>query len=374
MGKLFYSLAGEGRGHATRVKTVVDDLRQEHEITIFAPKDAYELLAPAYEGTEVKVVKIPGLFFSYTTKNRLNYLQSFVDSLRYILNFPNLVSFLRRRIRADKPDLVITDFDPALPRAAKREGVPFVSFDHQNFLRTYDLSTLPWTLRWRARFIGFFVKFFYWGQIETIVSSFYFPPLRGRHRHVKQIGVLLRREVVQAEPEEGDFIVVYLRRMISGELIDFLGRLPVKVRIYGLGEAPYQGSVSFHKTDSDSFIRDLSRSRALITTAGNQVIGESLYLRKPVLAIPEPGNFEQQINGHFLAQSGAGEAWDLEELRLDHIENFIAKIPKYRKKIRAQKIHGNPDALNLIRLHLNRAQGSKGQRQKGALIPQRKAS
>ena len=32
-----------------------------------------------------------------------------------------------------KPDLVITDFEPLLPRAARLEGVPYISIDHQHF-------------------------------------------------------------------------------------------------------------------------------------------------------------------------------------------------------------------------------------------------
>ena len=61
MGKVFYSVGGEGRGHATRVRALVENLRVRHDVTIFAPAHAYDLLAPAYERTAVRVERIPGM-------------------------------------------------------------------------------------------------------------------------------------------------------------------------------------------------------------------------------------------------------------------------------------------------------------------------
>ena len=51
MGRLFLSIAGEGRGHATRAATIIDALKERHEIVLFAPGDALELLRPRYRGT-----------------------------------------------------------------------------------------------------------------------------------------------------------------------------------------------------------------------------------------------------------------------------------------------------------------------------------
>ena len=63
MATIVYSLAGEGRGHATRVRTIVELLRAEHRFVIFAPGDAYDMLAPLYAGSDVGVIRLPGLHF-----------------------------------------------------------------------------------------------------------------------------------------------------------------------------------------------------------------------------------------------------------------------------------------------------------------------
>lgn len=45
MSKILYGVAGEGRGHAMRARTIVEALRAEHEIVIYAPQCAYEMLS-----------------------------------------------------------------------------------------------------------------------------------------------------------------------------------------------------------------------------------------------------------------------------------------------------------------------------------------
>lgn len=79
-----------------------------------------------------------------------------------------------------------------------------------------------------------------------------------------------------------------------------------EVRMYGLGAQPRRGNLVFRDIDEHRFLEDLATCDAMISTAGNQLVGEALYLAKPVLVLPEARNFEQYINAHFLARSGAG--------------------------------------------------------------------
>src|SRR5687768_10264366 len=108
MAKIFYSMAGEGRGHATRVRAVVEQLRRRHEIVLYAPGDAHQLLAPIYDGTEVVVRRIPCLRFCYTQK-RLNPIATIRDGASYLWRLPKLVKQIRRDIDREAPDLAVTD-------------------------------------------------------------------------------------------------------------------------------------------------------------------------------------------------------------------------------------------------------------------------
>lgn len=345
-------MSGEGRGHATRVRALADALAGEHELTLYAPGDAFAFLGPLYSGTSVKVERLAGLRFAYDHRLRLEYAGTLRLVLHYLRQMPATVAWLGEAIRRERPDLVITDFEPALPRAARRSGVPFLSLDHQHFLSTYDLRSLPRRLRWHAWYMRLAVGLYCSGQEETIVSSFYFPPLRRGCERVTQVGVLLRSEVANARPGQGTHLVAYWRRFVDEQVLEALATGEREVRVYGLGARAPRGQLSFHPVSEAAFLEDLAGCFALVSTAGNQLVGEALYLGKPVLALPETNNFEQAINAHFLRESGAGEAWPMKELRRRQFQDFLERVELYRGRINRARMNGLPAALEVIRRHL----------------------
>jgi len=352
MATIFYSLAGEGRGHATRVRTIVEHLRSEHRFVLFAPGDAFDMLAPLYANSDVRVVRIPGLHFEYAASRALSPWRTTRGSLAYLARLPAVVRRLEREFDSERPDLVITDFEPALPRAAARRGVPFVSLNHQHFLVTSDFSQLPKILQLRAAALGELVKLYYRGQATTIVSSFCFPKLRAGLGPTVQVGPLLRPQVLAARAEHGKHLVVYLRKFGPDRLFDALAATGCEVRAYGLGAQPSVGRIHFHAIDERRFVEDLATSHALVTTAGNQLLGEALYLRKPVLAFPEPSNPEQELHGHLLANERAGERLDFAAVDAAALRGFLGNVEYYRSQIVTERLNGNVAALAELRRHL----------------------
>ena len=345
MAKIFYSMAGEGRGHATRVRAVVEELRPRHEIVLFAPGDAHDLLEPVYRDTEVEVRRIPCMRFAYSQK-RLNPFATAWSGAGYVARLPWLVDELRRQIEREAPDLVISDFEPALPRAAKRAGVPFISFDHQHFLSCCDLSMLPWSLRLRTSIWGLVVSGYFSGQAATIVSGFFKAPLKPKWGgRATQVGVLLRPEILSADRASRGHLLVYLRKFGSGALLAALEEVGIPTIVYGLGERPTEGKLQFRAIDEHRFLDDLAGCEAIVCTAGNQVVGEALYLGKPVLAMPEKENHEQYVNAHFLRQSGAGDWVELDRIDAAGIRAFLAKLDEWRSRIDVQWLNGNPAAI-----------------------------
>lgn len=352
MATIFYSLAGEGRGHATRVRTIVEHLRGTHRFVIFAPGDAFDMLAPLYANSEVRVERIPGLGFEYDAENALSPWRTTRGALAYVARLPRLVARLEREIERERPALAITDFEPSLPRAAARRGLPFVSLNHQHFLVTSDFSHLPRALRLKARALGAVVDLYYHGQATTIVSSFCFPPLRASRARVVQVGPLLRPQILAARPEPGSHLVVYLRKFGSKRLLDALAETGREIRIYGLGAQPSRGNLHFFAIDERRFIEDLATSYALVTTAGNQLLGEALYLEKPVFALPEPNNAEQQIHGRLLAHERTGESLEFERVDATALYRFLARVEFYRSRIERERLNGNRDALAELQRYL----------------------
>ncbi len=349
MGKIVYSMAGEGRGHATRVKTIVESLRHEHEIHLLAPGDAYELLAPAYAGTDVHIRRLPALRFGYGRSAAIDPLRTIGGGGKYFAHMPKLRRQVGDFLRKLGPDLAIVDFEPILPRAARDVGVPFISLDHQHVLVVSDFRELPPFLRLCTNAGGVAVRRWSPGQSAIVVSSFYKPPLRTAWRAAQQVGVLLRPQIASRKGERGQHLVAYFRRTVNPNVLDALERLGRDVRVYGAGELPSRGKVSFRPVSEQGFIDDLATSEALIASAGNQVVGEALHLGKPVFGIPEPMNFEQHVNAHFIQTSGAGECSSHDGLTPERIDDFLQRIDEFRARIPTDGHDGTGPALATIR-------------------------
>ena len=354
MAKIFYSMAGEGRGHAVRVLTLVEHLRHEHELVLFASGDAYDFLVKTYGTTQVdnvRLLRVSGLQFRYTG-GKLDLFKSTAGAMSFARReMPALVDALRRRIDAEQPDLAISDFEPTLPRAARMSGLPWMSIDHQHVLMAYDLSSLPFLLRRYAWWMSWAVRWYYgWGDYTAVASSFYTPPLKRGFEHVRQVGPMLRPEIIAKEPSTNHFLLSYLRSNTPPEVINALANCGWPVRIYGLGEKPSVGSLSFHAIDEHRFVEDLATCAGLFSAAGNQLLGEALYYGKPVFAIPEEMHHEQQINAHFLRQMGAGDWMTAEKFQSKQFHQFLVRLEEFRENLAHLKgnLNGTPDALTAI--------------------------
>lgn len=356
MARVVYSMAGVGRGHAARVKTLVEQLVPEHEVWLFAPDDAYDFLAPAWAHTDlpIRLVRIPGLRFVYWN-GKLDLNRTIGGGLEYAVRvLPKVVRGLRQRIRSIRPDLAISDFDPALPRAARAEGVPLIAFDHQHVLAACDLSALPDDLQRRAWWMSWVVWWCYPGPHDVIASAFYTPPLKTGWEHVRQVGPMIRTDVARLQPHEGGYVVSYLRKATPPSVIEALKTVGREVRVYGLEPQPASGNLQFCAIDEHRFVVDLGGCDAVVCAAGNQLLGESLYLGKPVLALPEPLHHEQFINSHYLRQMGVGDFASLADVTPGLLRTFLERRPEFRRELDRYRgvWNGTPTAVAAIRERL----------------------
>lgn len=355
MATVVFSLSGEGRGHAARARVLVELLRQRHRIIVYAYGAGLEMLAPLYENTEVDVRAIPGMRFVYDRNGTLNRPLSLLGAVPFLSHMGMRAAALAREIERLGVDLVIADFEPLLPRAAHIAKIPCMSVDHQQFLTSYDLSCLPKTYQDKVSVIAPFVRPYYKTLRHAVISAFFFPPLKKAQHPITQVGVLLRKEVLEAEPMEGDHLVAYVRRRAPGHVLRALSECDRRVCVYGHDRVGRVGNLHFKSIDHRAFVEDLAGAHALITTAGNQVVGESLALKKPVLAYPEPGNFEQHINGFFLENSRLGWSREAHLFDASLLCSFTAAVPDLRDRIRPERLNGNRPTELVVEAEIARA-------------------
>ncbi len=352
MARIAVSLCGEGRGHATRICTLIEQLVPRHEILVYTSGDATALLRSRFpEGDgPVRIAEIPGIVFQYSG-GRLDVMRSVAVGLDYQARILGpLVDRLMNELEEFGADLAVTDFEPALPRAAKRLSLPFVSVDHQHFLLAYDLSSLPVSLRCQAWLMSNAVWMYVSDAADTVISAFFRPPLKRGWEHAVQVGPLVRREITRAKPEDHGFILSYLRRHTPFDVIATLADCGMPVKVYGLGHREPVGNISFHAIDETRFVEDLARCRALVSAAGNQLIGEALQLGKPMLVLPERAHAEQMMNSHFLAGMRAGAFCPLENFSPAVVRGFLDGLDEFAPALDAVRgrMDGTPDVVRVL--------------------------
>ena len=365
MKTLYYGVAGEGRGHAARALALIEQLHERHRVVVYSYGQGLSLLRPACAPLGVEVRPLPPLEFAYSSQRTLSYTRTFFKNVGYLKDLSDIFSGVQREMERDAPELIISDFEPVLPRVGRRLSIPFLSVDHQHFLLACDIQEIPTNLRahtlWMAAFVRMFAPD---GPSETVISSFFPYRTKSRYAFAKQVGVMMRRNILDATPEDHGHLVAYVRRPETINIVPHLRRLGRPVRVYGLGAEGKIGDVELRAIDPARFVDDLASASALITTAGNQLVGEALYLGKPVYAIPEPQNREQDINAHFVRSMGVGERAAADAVSAAKLTSFVEKAPFYRARINRQRMCGNSITIRIIEDHLNGvfAPAAKGRR------------
>ena len=86
--------------------------------------------------------------------------------------------------------------------------------------------------------------------------------------------------------------------------------------------------------------------RGVVGSAGYSLMSEAVYLRKPMLALPLAGQFEQEMNARYLERLGFGTAATaLDEAAL---ERFLDGEPEHDEALAGYEQDGNTEALEAV--------------------------
>lgn len=328
--RIAYGVMGYGRGHAMRTMSVLPALSRDHEITVFAGGDAYEVLAPRFD-----TVRIPTIGYHYGgggTHSLPITLARNVAPVADLLFGGRGTDQLTEAMRSRGIEMVISDSEAWTHRVAQRLALPRISFDHVGII-AYCKPHFPpdlWALGMRDG----------WGYRQLmgipdriLISSFY--RAEPAYPQVHVVGPMLRDEVREAQAVDGDYLLAYFNKGEHQYLphIDrALRLLDCKVRIYGTAHRGEDDNLEFRAPSVQGFIDDFAGCRAVLSTAGNQLIGEALHFGKPILALPEPA-FEQRLNAYMIEQMGVGQRGELLQLTPSDVDRFLGNRDRFRRSI-----------------------------------------
>lgn len=273
------------------------------------------------------------------------------------LSHRGAVDKVEQAIRDFDADLLISDFESYSLRAAKRIGLPVLTLNHQQVL-TRTRYSVPLGHRWDAFVARLVVSSVTPRDSHALVTSFFFPEVRDPS-NTTLVGPILRREVLEARPDVGDEVLVYHNDPNGFEgFLDELASVDQKFVVYNFGEhhdPERYPNVRFAAPSRTGFLRDLARCKAVICSAGYTLICESLYLKKPMLTMPNLGIFEQGLNAIMLAESGLGSWVPNGRPDASDVRDFLADVPTYHERLQSHVLPlGNEEAVHCIEQEVGR--------------------
>lgn len=332
--RILYGVSGEGFGHSSRTKVIVEHLlKNGHKVLIVTYGQAYPILK------KFKPLKVEGVHL-YFNKKGLSLNRTFSKNLsRLIKNIKNW-GYIKEKIEKFSPELCFSDMEPIVPIFCYWNKVPLISIDNQHRLTHMDLK-IPRKYQKDYLLARYAIKRCISKADAYVILSFTKGKVKGKNSFI--VNPILRKEILNLKTKKGGYILVYQTKK-NRRLIKILKKIPEKFIVYGYNKEKRESNINY-KRNNIHFLKYLASSKAIIGTAGFTLISESIYLKKPYFAIPLKGQFEQMLNALFLKRAQLGEF--SESPNKEEIMSFIKKLNIYEKNLISQKRYVN-EAIQII--------------------------
>lgn len=339
MVRILYGVSGEGSGHSSRARVVARHLLAAgHEVLLASYDRGFTDLSQEFE-----VQRIEGLTIG-TINNRVSVVKTFTENLARLSDGVASLRALRRRgFEELDPQVVITDFEPMTAHLAGHFERPLLSLDNQHRFR-YMSYPCPRHLKKDGLVTESVVRMMVPRPTAAFVTTFWFGATRSEKATL--FPPLLRREVLATAPREGEHVLVYFTKAFDDFLPLLRERRRERFLVYGTGREGEEGNLVFKPFSRDGFLADLASARAVIATAGFTLLTEALYLRKPLLALPMAGQFEQELNALLLEEGGLGR--NGRKAGPETVGDFLYRLPDYRAALEARPHEGNERLLGAL--------------------------
>ncbi len=342
--RILYGVIGEGLGHATRSRVVARHLvAQGHEVKVAASGRAYPYLKDYLPDVE----EIWGLEFALEHGQVEKWQTLCVNVRKGLHGIPE--DWHRGVTLAHKfaPELVVTDFEGFAYLYAKTHRLPVISVDNIQMVdRCHHAAGVLSGFRRDYLASRAFIASKLPHASHYVITTFFWPP--PRKRRTTLVPSLLRPEVLDADARRGEHLLVYGR--ISEAADAALKQSGIPARVYGgkdnVTADEADGNLLYRPFSNEQFVEDLAGSRGVVASAGYSLMSEAVYLRKPMLALPLAGQFEQEMNSRYLESLGFGTS----NLALDEqsLERFLAGEERMAEALEDYDQNGNAVAFETI--------------------------
>lgn len=317
--KYLFIVQGEGRGHMTQALTLAGLLRARgHEVVkVLVGKSPSRKLPDFFTGgINAPVVQFESMNFMPSADNRKPSMVSTVlfNSFNMHRFYPSM-QLIKDEIRSTEADVVVNFYEllAGMTYFFYELHVPMVSIGHQYLFLHKDFG-LPRHKYPGSVALDFFSRMTSVGSVKHLALSFRKMEPDPEH-NIVVVPPLLRPEVLDLTPSEGDYIHGYmLNAGFAKDVTEWHAEHPdVPLRFFWdnweAGKIhKVDDTLSFYLIDDHEFLHQMAGCKAYASTAGFESICEAMYLGKPVLMVPS--HIEQEINAFDAVRCGAGISCD----------------------------------------------------------------
>jgi uncharacterized protein (TIGR00661 family) len=224
--------------------------------------------------------------------------------------------------------VVISDFDSFSFIFGKAHDIPIISIDNMQVINRCNIEL-------ETKYLNDFLlaRTIVHGKLpgcyHYLITTFFFPEIIKERTSL--FPPIIRDEVLKARSREGKWVLVYNTSGTGEKLVRELKKVDENFIVYGFNENRKGGNIQFKRSSKMGFIRDLAHSKAVIANSGFSLISEALYLKKPYLAMPLKGQFEQVLNARYIEKLGYGKVY-LEPTSSD-VKAFLENLDDLRQNL-----------------------------------------
>lgn len=331
--KILIGICGIGNGHLSRQTNVIKLLMNNgHEIVIATTNNNINYFKNKFPKFKVLEISIPwiacnskGIDFETSIKK---YQEAKIDQFAEFLKFSMNIEYAF----SGEPDLVITDYEPNVAQYSYAIDVPLICMEQQSKFLYLDEQKIKnfSILEEKKRINYFFPKYSY-----KVISSFF--PITIKEDNVKVVTPIIFP--LNDVKNKKNHILVYFSPYENSnnyeKIVNSLKDITdYNIIIYTKEKFNIDSNNFTFKTYSNEFKSDLENAFCLISTAGHQLISESISIEVPSYLIPL-STYEQNYNAKMIEKYDLGKISD--KICTKEIKQFIKKVPYYKKKIKKFK-------------------------------------
>ncbi len=318
--KLLYAIQGTGNGHLARAMELAPYLLKHAEVDFLISGRAAELKFPF----EFKY-NYHGLYFIFGKRGGVDYWSS-IKSLRPFRLIKDVI-----QCPVKQYDAIVNDFEPISAWSAYFKNCKTIGVSHQ---ASFFSDRVPLPKR-RNHLFEFAMKRF--APVGHRVGTHY-------KAYDKDIFLpIIRSELLDAQPYQGDKIVVYLPAFSDDFLIQHFNKVTGQQwQIYSkkTSAAYVKGNVEVFPVDRVKYGKALIGARAVVIGSGFQGTSEALYLGKKILTIPMFDQYEQLCNAAALEEMGVEVCFKIDD-------SFVGRLQRWLDSENAceYRFEPNPEAM-----------------------------